>query len=249
MHRVNKKVLFLAILLAAITSFLIYSYIRGIEKSDIQTEYSYIVAAAKTVESRAEILSNDIKMIKVETTSVNPQAFTNMNDIIGKRARSKIIEGEQILKDRIATEEQMLLSYVIPEGKRAITVNVNEASEVGDFIRPGDHVDILVTFDKYELENNVQKIIYPRVTKVVLQDILVLGMGQLQEVPEKPRQELPKTVTLAVTLEEAEKLTFIEETAVIKMVLRNVDDHNKVTTSGALREDMVTDRGKIVLPK
>ncbi|MGE4283684.1 MAG: Flp pilus assembly protein CpaB, partial [Clostridia bacterium] len=245
MQRVNKKVLFLAIVLAAITAFLIYSYIRKIEASDTQIEYSDVVVAVKNIDSRTEIKSDDIKVIKVEKSSVNLKAFTNSNDVIGKRVRAALIEGEQILKDRVASEDQLLLSYNIPEGERAITVNVNEASEVGDFIRPGDYIDILVTLDKLEIEDNIQKIIYPRVTKVVLQDILVLGMGQLQEVPEAPRQELPQTVTLAVTLEEAEKLAFSEETGVIKMVLRHADDHNIITTSGALREDIAPERGKI----
>lgn len=84
---------------------------------------------------------------------------------------------------------------------------------------------------------------------MILQNILVLGMGQLQDVPEEPRTELPKTVTLAVTLQEAERLALGEEMGVLKMALRRVGDHDIVLTQGVIREDLVTDRGKVVLPK
>lgn len=245
----NKKILLLAVVLALVTSFLIYSYLQGIKKSENNVEYTNVVVAVKTIEKRAEISSNDVKIEKVLKSYANAQACTDINEVMGKRASDRIIQGEQILKDRLIGEEKLLLSYAVPEGKRAVTINVNEATEVGDFIRPGDYVDILATFDKYEIEDNRQKIVYPRTSKVILQNILVLGMGQLQDVPEEPRTELPKTVTLAVTLQEAERLALGEEMGVLKMALRRVGDHDIVSTQGVIREDLVTDRGKVVLPK
>lgn len=245
----NKKILLLAVVLALVTSFLIYSYLQGIKKSENNVEYTNVVVAVKTIEKRAEISSNDVKIEKVLKSYANAQACTDINEVMGKRASDRIIQGEQILKDRLIGEEKLLLSYAVPEGKRAVTINVNEATEVGDFIRPGDYVDILATFDKYEIEDNRQKIVYPRTSKVILQNILVLGMGQLQDVPEGPRTELPKTVTLAVTLQEAERLALGEEMGVLKMALRRVGDHDIVLTQGVIREDLVTDRGKVVLPK
>ncbi|MBZ4645091.1 MAG: pilus assembly protein CpaB [Petroclostridium sp.] len=245
----NKKILLLAVVLALVTSFLIYSYLQGIKKSENNVEYTNVVVAVKTIEKRAEISSNDVKIEKVLKSYANAQACTDINEVMGKRASDRIIQGEQILKDRLIGEEKLLLSYAVPEGKRAVTINVNEATEVGDFIRPGDYVDILATFDKYEIEDNRQKIVYPRTSKVILQNILVLGMGQLQDVPEEPRTELPKTVTLAVTLQEAERLALGEEMGVLKMALRRVGDHDIVLTQGVIREDLVTDRGKVVLPK
>lgn len=245
----NKKILLLAVVLALVTSFLIYSYLQGIKKSENNVEYTNVVVAVKTIEKRAEISSNDVKIEKVLKSYANAQACTDINEVMGKRASDRIIQGEQILKDRLIGEEKLLLSYAVPEGKRAVTINVNEATEVGDFIRPGDYVDILATFDKYEIEDNRQKIVYPRTSKVILQNILVLGMGQLQDVPEEPRTELPKTVTLAVTLQEAERLALGEEMGILKMALRRVGDHDIVLTQGVIREDLVTDRGKVVLPK
>lgn len=246
---VNKKILVAAVVLALITSFLIFIYIKGIEKANDSLEYISVVIAKKDIDAKSVITNEDIEVVEMIKSYVNHKAFTNMNDVVGNRAKDKIIQGEQILRDRIVDKDKTTLSYVIPEGKRAVTVNVNEAVMVADFIRPGDYVDILVTFDKYEIESSTSKTIYPRTTKMALQNLLVLGMGQLQNVPDVPRSELPRTVTLAVTPEQAEKLVFCEETAVIKMALRHVGDDRIVSTPGVIREDMVTERGKIVLPK
>ncbi|MDF2524360.1 MAG: cpaB, partial [Clostridiales bacterium] len=161
----------------------------------------------------------------------------------------KIIEGEQVLKDRIVGEEKTLLSYSIPQGKRAVTVNVNEAAEVADFIRPGDYVDIIVTSDKYEYEDGKARTIYAKTTKIILQNILILGMGQLQDIPEKARQAFPKTVTLAVSPDEAEKLVYGEETGVMRMALRRIGEHDITETKGIIREDISSEKGKWVIPK
>lgn len=251
MQLANKKILILAFILALVTSFIVYSYIKGMAKQPKQAiEYASVVVAVKNLDEKAVINSGDVKVIKVEKPYANSRAFTSVSEVTGKRIKDKIIAGEQVLKDRLVTDEQKsLLSYSVPKGKRAVTVNVNEAIEVGDFIRPGDYVDILATFDKLEIEDNKSKVVYPKTTRVVLQNVLILGLGQLQDVPEKPRQDLPKTVTLAVSLDEAEKLALAEESGVLKMALRRTDDHDIVTTPGIIRQDLVTERGKIELIK
>lgn len=249
MQTFNRKILFIALFFALSASVLIYSYLSQLKKPEEKIEYVNVAVAVKTIEKRAVIGANEIKNIKIEKQYANPKAVADASEIIGKRAQEKIIEGEQVLRDRVVSKENMLLAYGIPEGKRAITVNVNEAMEVGDFIRPGDYVDILATFDKYEVEEGKSKITYPRMTRIILQDVLILGMGQLAEVPEKPRAELPKTVTLAVTPSETEKLFYSAETGVLKMTLRRTGEHDISPAPGVIREDLINDKGKRIVDK
>lgn len=249
MHAVNKKLLLITIALAAFTTFLVYIYMSRLEKPVENIEYASAVVAVKSIDKGALIGSENLKVMKVAKENANVRAFISLSEVVGKRAKEKIIEGEQVLKDRVVGEEKSLLSYSIPEGMRAVTINVNEASEVADFIRPGDYVDIIATFDKYEYEDNKSKIIYPRTTRTILQNMLILGMGQLQDIPEKGRPGLPKTVTLAVNSEEAEKLVFGEENGVLRMALRRVGEHDLTTNQGVIREDVASEKGKLVLPK
>lgn len=249
MQTINKKILIVAVIFALVTTALVYSYMAYMEKPKENTENSNVVIAVKTIEKNALISPGDVKMVKMARVNVNPKSVTDMGEIVGKRAKDKIYEGEQVVLDRVMIDEKLILSYNIPQGKRAVSINVKEAVEVGDFIRPGDYVDILATFDKYEVEEGNVKTVYPRTTKVILQNILVLGMGQLMDVPEKPRTDLPKTATLAVAPDEAEKLVFSEEAGVLRMALRRVGDYNPVATQGAIRQDLVMERGKTVQAK
>jgi pilus assembly protein CpaB len=67
------------------------------------------------------------------------------------------------------------LSAVIAEGKRAITVKVNEVVGVAGFALPGNHVDIMVnTNDEQGRTNDRERMI----SKIVLERILVLAVAQ-----------------------------------------------------------------------
>ena len=66
-----------------------------------------------------------------------------------------------------------------------------------------------------------------QVTSTVLQDVEVLAIAQdmEEEVDKKPR--VTTTVTLAVTLDEAQRVTLAEETGTLRLALRPVSAANR----------------------
>jgi len=56
-------------------------------------------------------------------------------------------------------------------------------------------------------------------------------------------------VTVAVSAEEGEKLVLGEEMGSIKLALRPFGDDSVYFTPGVVRNDLVTDKGKIVIPR
>ena len=91
------------------------------------------------------------------------------------------------------------MAGIIQNDKRAVTVKVDEASGVAGFVMPANRVDVLVTMDKNEFNEDP-------IAQAVLQNLMVLGKGQDIEAPktgEKPK--LVPTVTLEVTPEEGER--------------------------------------------
>ena len=250
MEMVNKKIIFIAIILSLFTSLFIYSYINRMTKTASTTDLVKVYVAAKTIPSRAMISAADVKGIEIDKKYVLAGAFQNSAEVIGKRVKDRIIAGEQILKDRLADQEKLNLSYTIPEGKRAISINVNEASEVGNFLRTGDFVDVIATFEKEEVIGTDKKTVYPKISKVVLQNVLVLGIGQDIDVSDSDKKkEIPKTVTLAVGINDAEKLVFSTEVGVIRLALRSVGDTGNSQTKGVIRDELTGDKGSVVLPK
>jgi len=249
MESANKKVIVTAIVLALITSLLVYIYIMKVTTKPEVEEYINVYVAAKTLPARHLITDNDLKQAKVTKEYLNTNAVLNKADIIGKRLKDSVIEGEQILTDRLVDEQDLTLSYKVPEGKRAVSINVNEQVSVSYLIRPGDHIDVLASFEAEEYEEGLNRIMYPRVTTTLMQDIEVLAMGQDIKVDTEKFAELPKTVTLAVSPDEAEKLVYASDYAMLRLVLRNADNHEIEKREGVLRKDLVPAKGIKTVPK
>lgn len=249
MEAVNKKVIVLSLIMALITAALVYVYIQKATTKPEVVEYINVYVAAKTLPPKHKIANEDIKVVKVTREYLNSKAILNSADIVGKYLQDSVIEGEQILKDRLVDENKLTLVYKVPEGKRAVSINVNEQIEVGNLIKPGDSVDVIASFEKEEIDEKQTKKEYPRITKTILQNIKILAIGQEMYTFDEKGKELPKTVTLAVDPEEAEKLVYASEFAILRLALRGVDDDKTSATQGALRNDLVNDRGVRIIEK
>lgn len=249
MESVNKRVIVISIILALFTTAMVFLYIkRATVKTDV-AEYIDVYVAAKTMPEKYEITAADIKKSRVTKEYLNPDAVLVEADILGKRLKDSIIEGEQILMSRLVQENNYTLAYKIPEGMRAISVNVNEQVEVANLIRPGDFIDIIASFPAETMEQGENKIIDLARSETVIQNIQVLALGPEMVITEGKEMELPKTVTLSVSPKDAEKLTFVSEFASIRMTLRGIGDENITSGDGVIKDDVVSDKGVIVVPK
>lgn len=249
METVNKKVIFIAMILAFFTTFMVYVYIKNATTRPDTVQYINVYVAAKTMPAKYKITDSDLKVEKVSKQYLNERAVLNKADIVGKRLKDSIIEGEQVLSDRLVDESQGTLSYNIPEGKRAVSINVNEQVNVSNLVRPGDSVDVVASFEKEENEAAAGKVVIPRMTKVILQNVKVLAVSQDQKITDDKIKDAPKTITLAVDTGDVEKLVYASEYAVIRLALRPADDENTPGTSGITREDVTPAKGTVIITK
>ena len=102
-------------------------------------------------------------------------AFSRIADLTAvKRVVLMPIDvNEAVLASKITGPGQRAtLSAVLGEGKKAVTVRVNDVEGVAGFILPGDHVDVLLT---RQGEKNTAA------TDVVIEDARVLAIDQLAD--------------------------------------------------------------------
>lgn len=232
METVNKKVILISLFLAVLTTAMVFLYVKKATTKAEVIEYVNVYVAAKTMPEKYLIKEQDIRQFKVTKEYVGKNAVMNAADIIGKRLKDRIIEGEQILLDRLVSDENVTLSFNIPKGKRAISVNVSEQTQVANLLRPGDMVDVIGNFPEKDQTN-------PDITKIILQNIQVLALGQKTNLSEEEKNELPKTVTLAVLPQEAEKLSFAAQFGTITLALRGVEDGEKSNSNGVIRNLLI----------
>ncbi len=109
------------------------------------------------------------------------------------------------------------LSKAVRKRGRAISMDVNERSSVGLWVRPNDHVDVLGTF-RDPSSNQM-------VAVTMLQNVIVLATGQLTEASQSRRSDNSySTVTLLVLPEEAEIMVLAQEQGSLYLSLRNSED-------------------------
>src|SRR5437773_1955702 len=107
--------------------------------------------------------------------------------------RASVLSGEPILESKLApVGSKGGLSAVVAEGKRAMTVRVNDVIGVAGFALPGNYVDIIINTQEEGAKgaNKDQQI-----SKIVLEHILVLAVAQ-----EVGRDETKPKVVSAVTV-------------------------------------------------
>src|ERR1700689_1712727 len=133
---------------------------------------------------------------------------------------------EAILASKITGPGQRAtLSAVLGEGKKAVTVRVNDVQGVAGFVLPGDHVDVLLT---RQGEKNFAA------TDVVAEDVPVLAIDQLaDEKTDKP--SVVKAVTLEVNVTDGQRVALAAPVGTLSLLLRKAGelaggDTRRVTT-------------------
>jgi pilus assembly protein CpaB len=249
--RTGRAVLFLALLLGLISAVLVYVYLSqaGGEKTAASGETEPVVVAKQDIPVATRITADMVEIKEVSVDAVHPDAFSSTEGVVGNLARYPITAGEQILSDRVAASsltlpegEELPLPYIVPEGKRAVSVAVSDLVSAGGLVRPGDYVDVILTV---KLGGGDQ------IGRVILQDLEVLALDQQVEkvapnldegadeerVPTGEAETNPDaaTVTLAVTPAEGEVLVTAEECGNnfggrLALALRPYGEHTTVDT-------------------
>lgn len=256
--KLNKKIIILAILLAAVTTYGIYFYIKSTQETVTEVKYKQVLVAKNNIPAKTKVDKSMIKIEKIAEEYVLKNAITDEKEIIGKFSIERIIEGEQILPNRLVDLEKIYASYQVPIGKRGITIKVDDVAGVAHLIKPGDYVDVVVFVPEREIEEKSTKTVFPDVTKLTLQNLLVLAIDQEQgfvekkeekEKTEEKQEQKVKKITLAVNPADTEKLVLGDEIGKIRLALRHPDEKKVYETSGAIVNDIVPEKGKIILQK
>ena len=154
----------------------------------------------------------------------------------GRVVRVSVMKGEPISEAKLAPAGvQPGLSFAIKEGKRAITVRVNDVVGVAGVALPGNFVDIMVnTTDETAKSVGANKTI----SKIVLEHILLLAVAQETSQGEgKPK--VVNAVTLEVTPDQAERIDLARSVGSLSLVLRNQIDTTPVATVGVYKKDLL----------
>ncbi len=207
---------------------------------------SRVAVAAVEINLGQRIAPDMVKMVDWPSDSVPAGSVSDAGTLDGRVARTGLQRGEAILEAKLAPKgTQGGLSAVIGEGRRAITVRVNDVIGVAGFALPGNYVDIIVNTHRDRETGNRRD---QAISKIVLERIMVLAVAQEVSRDEtKPR--VVNAVTLEVTPEQAEKIDLARSVGTLSLVLRNQIDPGDVTTAGVTKETLLENEAQAVAVK
>ncbi|MEE4283097.1 MAG: Flp pilus assembly protein CpaB [Pseudomonadales bacterium] len=143
--------------------------------------------------------------------------------------RSRVAAGDILLFRHFDSSVDPGVLPSIPAGKKAISIEVDQASAVSYFIQPKDLVDVMGTFYAGDDAQNSTEggLPVPKVsTRPILQAVEVLAVGSEYRASERQKMEPYGSVTLLVSIDEAAKLIFARDYYNVKLtlILRSKDD-------------------------
>ena len=161
--------------------------------------------------------------------------------------------------------------HLIRPGMRAFTLEAKVTDGIGGSVRPGDHVDIMLTCpfghfsaSGHDVGAEGQITSTHMASRIFLQNIEVLAVADRQrvvsqpmpasfpgpehgmpQIPPMPQMETSKTVVLHVTPEHAELLAVATDAtskSILRLIARNPNDHEPVDTQGQLLIELLTEK-------
>jgi pilus assembly protein CpaB len=176
-----------------------------------------------------------IEDLDTATTSVlDKHAFSDPQALIGKATTTSIMQGAAFTASHFPASS--VLGQALAPHERAVAIKVNEVVGVGGFIKPGDHVDVLLYLRSERETGEVSS------AQVILTDVKVLAYGSLtsESLSSQPESLTPSTpaklgadnnsdiknskdsrsAILAVNAQDMAKLMLGENTGSLRLALR-----------------------------
>jgi pilus assembly protein CpaB len=230
----------MAAVIGVVATYSVYRYANMKIAASVKPT-SQVVVASNEIAPGTAISTAQVKVVAWPRELVPAKATTSINAVQGKVVILPIAKGEPVLLTKLAPEGGGSgLGSLLDETKRAFTVRVDDVSGVAGFIKPGDHVDVLA-----QLPTQDSKEFF---SKAILQNIVVLTAGHTSEETldqsdksgkKDKKPVLVTTVTLKLSLEQAEILNLASNQGKIRLVLRNRLNLASLTTQGVATSDLL----------
>ena len=246
----------IGIILAAVATYMINVYMKQLKEESqeeakktviaLQKNQAMVFIARRNIPAGAYIAPNMIDTMTIFRNQMPPNAIRHFGELENKTASRYVKAGEllttDLVKGSIKPEEATSLSMVVPKGKRATTIPVDNISSLVGMLEPGDHVDVIGIVNLPVPGSDKTQVM----SVSLFQNILVLAVGEeygaekiaaaqgLVQKFLKPtttkkddKKEKNPLITLALDPEDVGIISYVQENGKIRLVLRSPMDTSK----------------------
>lgn len=157
------------------------------------------------------------------TDTAQPDALAKLEGLV---VRLPIFAGEPIRGEKVADSSNLIMSSLLPAGKRAVATEISVATGAGGFVLPNDRVDVIMVRKNAEGRY---------LSEAVLTNIRVLAIDQqVEEKQDGSKSVLGTTATLELSPDQARVLAAAQQMADrLTLALRSVADAQEADDSAA----------------
>ncbi len=174
----EKKGVMIPMLLALFAAVIYMVALSSKEKSlSGEWEMAQVLVANTDIPERTVLKESMVETLPIPRKFMQQDAFeyrtpSDMKQIVNLVTRNRIPKGDQITQSSLVPlSPESGLSVKIPPGYRGMMLPID--SDMKPLIKPGDRVDVLVTFEAV-MKDTGQK---EKVTATILQNVLVIAVG------------------------------------------------------------------------
>jgi len=211
----NLKIVAVAAIFAALSCVTLYLYLNQLEiKQQRQMRLTPIIVSKIAIPANGVLSKENVVIKRVPMLGIPRGGFGRLEDVLGKTTKIAIGPGEYVTSSVLVDGTLSAgLAYLIPEGKRAMSIVVTGGTGVAGLINPGNMVDLIVSIDGKSI-TMLQQII------VLAVDKKTIGMSQSPPANEVTDiSEIKTTLTLAVTSQQAQLLALAEDIGGVRLLL------------------------------
>lgn len=168
-----------------------------------------------------------VREVPIDFMPADSFAPDQYESLLGKVLKYSVYAGETALPHQVQYATQPTFSDRLQQGRRALSISVDRINSISGLVRPGDLIDIYVSFD-YQRR---------KITAPLLQGVYVLATDQHVDESSHAQSGFT-TMTLDLSPEDAAKLVAAKQSAEITAMLRNPADEQ--TSVRAVRNDIAT---------
>jgi pilus assembly protein CpaB len=190
-----------------------------------------VVVAKRDLDAGTQIEAGDLLTTTWPADTAPKNAFSEVKDVVGRTVVGLLVANQPLLDGLMAPiDSPGGLQALVPEGMRAVTVEVNESSGVAGLLVPGARVDVISTL---RTEKEI-------VARTIVENVKVTAVGH--KMVRDPRDESGaqvRTVTLVMSPKNAEAIELASTSGRPRLVLRGAADNTPTASPGISMAELV----------
>jgi len=239
----NSKALLISFGGALMALLMMYSYITQREKEykDLSTPVE-VFFSIKNIPQGTRLDETWVNMKIIPKRYALPGFLSTIDEVNNRLMMISLLKDTQILESMLSSDDGLHLNEKTPIDMRAFSIHATDVTAAGGKIEPGNYVDVLVKFETGQFKDGFN-VIENTISKTCFQNILVLAVngitsktGKIEHIANKQNvdgnifsqfnnplknNEPTKTVTLALSPSDTQKMNIAQEIGKISLSLRS----------------------------